>query len=481
MKVLSVASEIFPLVKTGGLADVTGALPQALAAEGVEVWSAVPGYPGVLKALHGETIHHFDELFGGPAELLVGEAQGRRLFVVHAPHLFSRDGNPYVGPDGMDWPDNAQRFAAFSWVAAEIGRGLVDGFMPAIVHAHDWHAGLVPAYLNYGSGRRPGTVITIHNLAFQGIFPAELLEVLRLSASALQLEGVEYHGKISFLKAGIQFSDQITTVSPSYAVEIQISDTGMGLDGLLRNRKGVLRGILNGIDEAIWNPSSDPHLVTHFDAKRLSLRTANKSALQQRLGLAPDPTAPLFGVVGRLSHQKGLDLLIAALGTLLERRGQLALLGSGDQALENAFASAAAANPGQIGVRFGHDEALAHLIQGGADALLVPSRFEPCGLTQLCALRYGAVPVVARVGGLADTVIDANEAALVSEVATGIQFGPVTLEMLEAAIHRTFAIWHRQPTWKRLQRNGMNTDVGWTRSARKYVEVYKDAVSNQNY
>jgi starch synthase len=479
MKVLSVASEIFPLVKTGGLADVTGALPQALAAEGLEVWSVLPGYPAVLKALDGEMVHHFEDLFGGPSDLLVGKVEELRLFVIDAPHLFSRGGNPYLGPDGLDWPDNAQRFAALSWVAAEIGRGLVPGFVPIVVHAHDWQAGLVSAYLHYGSSKRPGTIITIHNLAFQGVFQPSVMEALRLPLSAFQSGGVEYYGKVGFLKAGLHFSDYITTVSPTYAIEIQMSDAGMGLDGLLRNRKGVLRGILNGIDDKVWNPATDLHLIAPYDAKRLSLRVANKTALKQRLGLTPDPEALLFGVVSRLSHQKGLDLLLESIGTLIEQGIQLALLGSGDPTLEDAFAATAAANPDRVGVRLGYDEGLAHLIQGGVDALLVPSRYEPCGLTQLCALRYGAVPVVTRVGGLADTIIDANEAALASGAATGIQFGPACREMLEAAINRTVEIWHHQPTWRRLQTNGMNTDVGWTRSAQQYVEVYKAIVRDQ--
>jgi starch synthase len=479
MQVLSVAAEIFPLVKTGGLADVTGALPKALAAEGLEVRSAVPGYPAVLKAFHGERVHRFDELFGGPADLLVGEAQGLHLFVIDAPHLFARDGSPYIGPDGVDWPDNAQRFAALSWVAAEIGRGLVHGFMPAVVHAHDWQAGLAAAYLHYGSGRRPGTIITIHNLAFQGLFPASLLQTLRLPAAAFQPEGVEYYGRIGFLKAALHFSDRITTVSPTYALEIQMSGAGMGLDGLLRSRRAILCGILNGIDEAVWDPACDPHLVAGFTAKRLRSRAANKSFLRQRLGLAPDPEALLFAVISRLSHQKGLDLLVAALATLMQQGGQLALLGSGDQRLEDAFASAALVSPDRVAVRFGYDEGLAHLIQGGADALLIPSRFEPCGLTQLCALHYGAVPIVARVGGLADTVIDANPAALASGVATGFQFSPVSQEMLESAIVRAVTVRSCPPKWKRLQRNGMKADVGWSRSARQYVEVYEDAVRSR--
>jgi starch synthase len=316
-------------------------------------------------------------------------------------------------------------------------------------------------------------VATVHNLAHQGAFPARLMGALRIPASAFSVEGVEYYGGIAFLKAALYYADRITTVSPTYAAEIQTPEGGMGLDGLLRTRANVLSGVLNGVDEAVWNPSADPHIPARFSARHPRRRPVNKKALQARLGLDPDPQALLFGVVSRLSWQKGLDLLLAALPALVGGGAQLALLGSGEAALEHGFAAAAVAHPGRVGAILGYDEALAHLIQAGSDALLVPSRFEPCGLTQLCALRYGSVPVVARVGGLADTIIDANEMALSAGVATGIQFSPVTAVTVEAAIGQAQTLWTDPKAWRRVQANGMRTEVGWSRPARRYAGLYR--------
>ena len=474
LRVLSVASEVYPLVKTGGLADVAGALPGALAREGVAVRTLVPGYPAVLTALDAaETAHEWVDLFGGPARLLAGKAAGLGLFAIEAPHLYARAGDPYRGPDGRDWPDNGLRFAALGLAAAEIGQGVVPGFRPDIVHAHDWQAGLAPAYLAYGEAHRPGTVMTVHNLAFQGQFPPDLLPRLGLAPRAWAVDGVEYYGTIGYLKAGLQLADRITTVSPTYAIEIRTPEAGMGLDGLLRARASVLCGILNGIDEEVWNPATDANLASTFDVAHPEARPRNKAVLQARLGLARAPDALLFGVVTRLAWQKGMDLLLQAIPFLVARGAQLALLGSGERELEHGFAATAAAHPGRVSVRMGYDEALAHLIQGGADSVLVPSRFEPCGLTQLCALRYGALPVVARVGGLADTVIDANEVALAAGVATGIQFAPVTREALEAAIERAAALWADNAGWRGAQLRAMTTDVGWARPARHYAALYR--------
>ncbi|MGE0223067.1 MAG: glycogen synthase GlgA [Acetobacteraceae bacterium] len=474
MRVLAVTPEVFPLIKTGGLADVAGALPLALVAHGVRTTTLVPGYASVLAALSdAEPVHAVEDLFGGPARVLRGSAAGLDILAIEAPHLYARPGNPYVGPDGRDWPDNAQRFAALGLIASD----LVPVLSPDIVHAHDWQAGLTPAYLRYRSERPPGTVITVHNLAFQGQFPAHLLGVLHLPPQSWSIEGVEYYGSIGFLKAGLALADRITTVSPTYAEEIRTQDGGMGLDGLLRNRADVLHGIRNGIDDTIWDPATDPMIPAPFSATRWKRRAANKAALQVRLGLDAAPEALVFGVISRLTWQKGLDLVLADLAALLDRNAQLALLGSGDAALQEGFAAAASAHPGRIGCVIGYDEALAHLIQAGADALLVPSRFEPCGLTQLCALRYGAVPVVSRVGGLADTVIDASEAALAAGVATGVQFAPTTPAGLRSALRRTEALWRDQTAWRRMQRNAMQADVSWRRPASQYAALYRDLMA----
>lgn len=480
MQVLAVASEVFPLVKTGGLADVVGALPLALDGFGIDVTTMLPGYEVVLRGLgRAEPVHDYPDLFGGPARLLRAEAHGLRLLVLDAAHLYMRPGGPYAGPDGRDWPDNPIRFAALAAIARHAANGAVAGFSPDIVHAHDWQAGLVPAYMHYLEGRRTGTVMTVHNLAFQGHFAPDLLPALGLPPRAFSIDGVEYYGGIGYLKAGLRLADRITTVSPSYAAEIRTREGGMGLDGLLRARAAATVGILNGIDDAVWDPATDALLPARFGAARLAGRHANKTALQARFGLARDPHALLFGVVSRLAWQKGLDLLLAAMPALLGAGAQLALLGSGDPGMVEEFRTAAAANPGRIGCEFGYDEPVAHLIQGGSDAILVPSRFEPCGLTQLYALRYGALPVVARVGGLADSVIDANEMALAQGVGTGVQFSPVTADALAGAIERTAALWRVPETWQKLQANALATDVSWRGPAARYAALYRGMVAER--
>jgi starch synthase len=479
-QVLAVAPELYPLIKTGGLADVTGALPGALAAEGVKVTTLVPGYPEVLAALAKANVDHlYTDLFGGPARLLSGVAAGLDLFVLDAPHLFARAGGPYGDAAAGDWSDNAFRFAALSRVGADLGLGLLPAYQPAVIHAHDWPAGLTAAYLHYSGHPRPGTVMTVHNLAFQGRFDRRLMAALGLPAAAFSVDGVEYYGGIGYLKAGLRLSDRITTVSPTYSAEICTPEGGMGLDGLIRGRAERLTGILNGVDVETWNPGHDPLIAAPYGRKTLSARAANKAELQAQFGLDPDPKAMLFAVVSRLTWQKGLDLLLAALPALLAEGAQLAVLGSGDGPLQNGFAAAAAAHRGRVGAMLGYHESAAHKIQAGADALLVPSRFEPCGLTQLCALRYGAVPVVARVGGLSDTVIDASPMALAAGAATGVQFAPVNVPLLEHAIRRAAALFRDKPTWERLQANGMATDVSWTGPARLYADLFRDLIAER--
>ena len=475
LKVLSVASEIFPLVKTGGLADVVGALPAALARESVESATLAPGYPALLAKLDSAApAHTWDSLMGGAATLLAAKAGALDLFVLDAPHLYDRPGSIYLGPDGRDWPDNALRFAALARAAADIGLGVATSFAPDVVHAHDWQAALAPAYLRYAAARAPRPVVTIHNLAFQGHFPASLLGVLGLPPESLDIEGVEYFGGVGFLKAGLQFADRITTVSPTYAREIMTPEFGMALDGLLRRRAGVVEGIVNGIDVEVWNPETDAHLPRPYGAAELELRKDNTTALRRRMDLDVGAAGPLFGVVTRISSQKGLDLLLDALPALLARGGQLAMLGAGDPVLQEAFAQAARSNAGAVGCVFDYDEEIAHLMQAGSDFILVPSRFEPCGLTQLCALRYGATPIVARVGGLADTVIDANEAALNAGVATGLQFAPPAPDQLTFALTRAETLYHDAPAMRRLRLNGMRADVSWRGPAKRYAALYRE-------
>ncbi len=478
LEVLSVVSEVYPLVKTGGLADVAGALPGALAAEGVAVRTLVPGYPAVKAALEKpKAVMKIADLFGGPAKVLAARGGGLDLFVIDAPHLYDRPGNPYADADGVEWPDNPFRFAALARVAARIGIEGAAGFHPAVVHAHDWQAGLTAAYLEYDGRRRPGTVATIHNLAFQGQYPKDLLGPLALPDHAWAVDGVEYYDTIGFLKAGLRMSDRITTVSPTYAAEIRSGEGGMGLSGLLQGRAGVVSGILNGIDTDVWNPATDPLIAAHYDAASPSSRRANKAALQQRMGLRVDRKAMVFGVVSRLSWQKGLDMVLAGLETILACGGQLALLGSGDRDLVDGFRRAATAHPGRVACIIGYDEGLAHTIQAGSDVLMVPSRFEPCGLTQLCALRYGAIPLVTRVGGLADTIIDANEMALEAGTGTGVMFTPPHADMFRAAVQRAAGLYEDQSIWRRLMKNAMRTDVSWGRSAARATSLASMIVS----
>jgi starch synthase len=479
LRVLAVASECAPLLKTGGLADVAGALPGVLAAQGVEVTTMLPGYPAVMQALaKPRALRRFDDLFGGPARLLRGTASGLDLLVLDAPHLYDRPGNPYLAPHGGEWEDNGIRFAALGVAAALAATGTERGLNFDAVHAHDWQAGLVPAYLRFAPGPRKPALFTVHNLAFQGKFPLSLFHRLGLPAEALSVQGVEYYGTVGFLKAGLWYADRITTVSPTYAAEIGTPPLGMGLDGLLRGRGGHVSGILNGLDTADFDPARDPRLAAHFDATDPAARAANKAALQRRMGLAESPGTLLFGFVGRLAWQKGVDMLLGAVPAMLGEGAQLALLGTGEWGLEEGCRGAAAAHPGRIGAQIGFDEGLARLVYAGADVILVPSRFEPCGLAQLAALRYGALPLVAHVGGLVDSVVDANEMALAEGVGTGFHFSPVTQEMLAATVLRVARLWRDPALWRRLQANALRTDVSWSRSAARYAALFHEMVAD---
>jgi starch synthase len=479
ISVLGVASEIYPLVKTGGLADVVGAMPAAMKDHGVELRTLVPGYPKVMAALaRSETLLSYDDLFGGAAALIGAKAGDLDLIVLAAPHLFDRPGNPYLGPDGKDWADNWRRFAALSYAAADIGRGAVASFVPAVLHPHDWQAALAPVYLRFaGAGTR--SVLTVHNLAFQGHFPPTILPELRLPPEAYSLNGIEYYGGVGFLKGGLQFADAITTVSPTYADEITTPANGMGLDGLLRARRGVLSGIVNGVDTDVWNPATDPHLASRYAANRLKQRQQNKRELEKRFALESGD-GMIFAVVSRLTWQKGMDLLGADIDGLVASGARLIVLGSGEAEIEEMFRVAAAVHHGRVGVITGFDEPLSHLIQGGADAIVLPSRFEPCGLTQFYGLRYGCVPVVARVGGLADTIIDANDAALSAAVATGIQFHPVDAAGLGEGLKRARRLYADRPAWESLQKRGMKHDVSWNKSAARYAGIYKSLARGES-
>jgi starch synthase len=481
-KVLEVAAEIFPLVKTGGLADVVGALPQALIAEGVDVRLMLPGYPAIADSvLHQRRVADLGPMFGaGRVTLRLGRLPYSRLpvYLVDAPLLFRREGGPYQSSVGHDWPDNLQRFALLGWAAAHVAAGELDpGWTPDLMHAHDWHAAMAHAYLAaHASPVR--SVFTIHNLAYQGLFPAGDFGLLGLASRFMAAQGLEYHGQVSFMKAGLKFASRITTVSPTYAREIATHEFGAGLDGVIRGRREDVSGILNGVDRTVWDPQTDTALASRYSAEQPEGKARCKAALQAQLGLEPAVDRPLFGVVSRLSAQKGLDLLLGALPGLLAEGAQLAVLGSGDADLERAFREAAAAHPRQVAAITAYDETLAHRMIAGADAVVVPSRFEPCGLTQLYGLRYGSLPVVRRVGGLADTVVGVTPETLAQGTATGFAFDLATPGALEAALRATCATFREPPVWTALMARAMAQDFSWGAAARQYRALFEQLLAS---
>ncbi|MCR5868291.1 glycogen synthase GlgA [Aquincola sp. J276] len=483
LKVLHVAAEVFPLVKTGGLADVVAALPPALIAAGADVRLLVPGLPQMVAAIESpQRVLDLGALFGaGRVSLMLGRMPGTGVpvYFIDAPYLYRRGGGPYQDSRGLEWQDNLQRFAMLGWVAAHLAAGELDlAWTPDVMHAHDWHAGMACAYVAGHPPTAAASVYTVHNLAYQGLFPTADFPWLGLSSRFMSPAGLEFHGQVSFMKAGLKFADRVTTVSPGYAREIATLEHGFGLDGVIRGRGSDVHGIINGIDEALWNPVEDPGLATRFDAETVSAgKAACKRALQQEMGLDTKAAGPLCGVVSRLTSQKGLDLVLAALPALLQRGGQLVLQGNGDPALEAAFRMAQQAHAGQVGVKLAYDEALAHRVMAGADLVLVPSRFEPCGLTQMYAQRYGALPVVRRVGGLADTVVDATPEALAEDRATGFMFDAASGPALEGAIHRACDVFVEPVTWQQMRRRAMACNFSWDGPAQQYLALYRDAIA----
>ena len=476
-RVLFVTPELAPWAKAGGLGEVSRDLPRALAEAGADVRVLVPAYPALRSAFPAAREIARIEAPGGtlaPARLLDAGARPA-LYLLDCESTFARTGGPYGGAEGADWPDNHLRFGLLSRVAALLGGASSPlAWRPDIVHCNDWPAGLAPAWLAHATGGA-ATVTTVHNLAYQGIFPADTLEQLGLPPATFAAEGLEYHGKLSFLKAGLHFATKLSTVSPAYAREIQRPDLGFGLDGLLARRAADLTGILNGIDTRTWDPARDPHLVQRYDAMRLEAKRPNKTALQHELGFPPVGEAPLIGMVGRLVEQKGVDLVAAIAADLAGAGVQLAILGSGARKIENTLRELARRHPRSIAVRIEFSEPLAHRIEAGADIFLMPSRFEPCGLNQLYSMRYGTPPLVRRTGGLADSVLDATRENLRDGRATGFVFEEATPQALRAAIERALAALRDPPLWAGLQRAGMARDFGWSGAARDYLALYRGA------
>lgn len=475
MKVLSVTSEVYPFVKTGGLADVTGALPKSLQKFGIRTITLVPGYPALLPAARGGApLLVFDEILGEAASLRHIQTEDQVLFVLDIPTLYERPGGLYLDQQGRDFTDNWKRFAALSLAAARIADGVLPGWSPDVVHTHDWQTALTSVYMRAMGNSLP-VVATIHNLAFQGQFSAGLFPYLHLPTRALAVDCMEYYGDMSFLKGGLMTSDAITTVSPTYAREILSPRFGMGMEGVLALRRDKLKGILNGIDDDIWDPANDPYLAHGFDPVTPEGRRHNRAALIREFGLDEDE-GPILSAVSRLTWQKGMDMLADVAEEIVYRGAKLIVCGQGDAAIQDLMLKTAERFPGRIAVYVGYDERLAHLIHAGSDAVIQPSRFEPCGLTQLYALRYGSVPIVSRTGGLAETVIDANDAAMGAGVATGFQFHPVTTEGLRHAIRRAIEVFQYPDQWQRLQNQGMTARFSWERSAGLYAHLYRQLI-----
>ena len=481
MKVLHVAAEVFPLVKTGGLADVVAALPVALAKQGADTRLLLPGLPAIIESVHGaRCILDVGSCFGAlRVRLLLARMPGHKLpvYVIDAPYLYKRGGGPYQDDKGDEWPDNLQRFALLGWIAAHLAAGDADPqWAPDIVHAHDWHAAMACAYMAEHLPTQAASVFTVHNLAFQGLFPMQDWSLLGVATRLLSPAGLEYHGQLSFMKAGLKFATRVTTVSPNYAREIATHEFGCGLDGVVRERGSSVVGILNGIDDALWNPATDPAIASLFDAERLQGKQRCRAALQAELGFRADPHALLLTVVSRLTAQKGLDLVLAALPDLVAAGVQFAVQGTGEPALEAAFRMAQQAHPGHVHVHVGYDEARAHRLVAGADVIAVPSRFEPCGLTQMYGLRYGTLPIVRRVGGLADTVTDADPASIALGTATGFVFDRAVPASFDACVRRAIKSKADTTQWHALMQTAMARPLGWAGPARDYLALYAKAV-----
>ncbi len=481
LRVLFITPEVYPLCKTGGLGDVSAALPAALRSMQVDVRLLLPGYPQIVSGVkYKSKLADFSHLTQFPpstllsARLPLNKSENIPVFVIDCPGLFHRDGGPYMDKSGRDWPDNALRFGLLSKIGAVLASDASPiAWYPHIAHCNEWQSGLTPAFLHFHAGQKAATVMTIHNLAFQGIFPSANVAQLGLPAASFDIDGVEYYGNMSFLKAGLYYANHITTVSPNYAREIQTEPLGFGLQGLLTARRDRLTGIVNGIDTGEWDPATDTCLVKNYSSGKLSGKAVNKAALQQQMGLTVDAGIPLFGAVSRLSHQKGTDLLIQLAPQLTKIPAQLIVLGSGDAVLEQQLASLVDSYPDAIAAHIGFDEALSRRIEAGIDCFLMPSRFEPCGLNQMYSQRYGTPPIVHATGGLVDTVIDSTPATLADGSASGFVFASMTQNALLRTIIRATQAYRDKKTWRRIQKNGMAKDFGWRIGAEAYREIYQ--------
>jgi starch synthase len=481
MRVLYVTPELTPIVKTGGLGDVAGSLPAVLKELGTDARILLPGYTRALDALSPTALTGEVQVLPGlpPVQILRARLpdSGTPVYLVHCPELYQRDGGPYQDAEGAEWPDNAIRFGLFSRVAAWLGTSAtpIDGH-PDIIHCNDWQTALVPAYLRFAPDRSARTVLSIHNMAFLGEFSGDLVDTLGLPRDGYHTDGFEFHGHLSFLKAGLQFADKLTTVSPTYTREIQQPAFGFGLDGVLRQRRDDLHGILNGIDDAEWNPDVDSHIAQTYNVDTLQNKSLNKQALRAQMGLDDDDATPLVGMVCRLSAQKGIDLALGAMHQLADRPFQVVVLGSGSRVLEGELRTLSQAAPGRFAFTSEFNEGLAHLIEAASDMFLMPSLFEPCGLNQMYSMRYGTIPIVRRTGGLADTVTNATPENLRARQATGVVFDDANVDGVTWALGRALDLYENVTDWRSMQEAGMQSDWSWTRSARAYQQLYAELV-----
>lgn len=479
-RILYCSSEAYPLIKTGGLGDVAGSLPRALQQLGHDVRLVLPAYRDLLYNLpqHPRQLGQW-QIEEQPVSLWQTTLPGSRVktWLVDCPALFDRPGNPYHDADGEPWPDNAQRFALFDKVVALLASDQLGlDWQADIAHGNDWQCGLLPVYLNEFD-RRPATVFTIHNLAYQGLFDRATFEQLGLPETLWHFTALEYYNQLSFIKGGLVYADHLTTVSPTYAREIQTPAFGQGMEGVLAHRASDLSGIINGIDTRVWNPGTDKLIVKRYNRQHLADKRFNKQALQEQFDLPQDDAVLLMGIVTRLAEQKGIDLILDSLPDLVRFPVQLVILGSGDKRYEQRLQEAVAQYPRQLALTLGYDETLAHRIEAGADLFLMPSRFEPCGLNQMYSQRYGTLPLVTPVGGLVDTVmdtrLDATGKTLQESEASGFVMSEISQAALEAAVYRAVQLYARPALWQQVQRVAMARDFSWQRSAERYSQLYE--------
>lgn len=483
LNVLLASAEIFPLAKTGGLADVCASLPSALRDFGAEARVIMPAYRGVATAAAAKPVGRpFRPLIGADAvRLLRGHLPGSRVpvYLVHCPELYDRPGTPYADQHGQDHPDNAIRFGVLSKVAAMFGtkEGL-DDWRADVVHGHDWHCGLASAYLKFGDHSTAASVFTIHNLAYQGNFDRKVRKSLGIDSLAFHMDGLEFYGHLSFMKAGIFYADAVTTVSPTYAREIQSSELGCGMDGVLKFRSDRLSGILNGIDIEEWNPATDRRLPASYSAEEPAGKAQCRGELLKAKSLNAGDDDLVLGMLGRMAPQKGWELMLDAAPTLLERGTTIVLMGSGNKHYEDRIRALGSRFPDRFGHQEGFNEDFAHLLVGGADVLAIPSVFEPCGLVQMYAQRYGTIPIAHRTGGLGDSITDIDDAG--RGPSTGFLFRPASSDALIRAVARASRLRAERPEeWNQLQSNGMGRDFSWRRSARQYAQVFQAALDNR--